>query len=162
MVIWKRNRKNIKKAAKAQVVDLMKLQNLHPERMEKAIKLAKEFEMEFDRAALLKVWEDWYIYGFYSKEELLDDAVLVNAKLDIHLGKVFRVEGEYFTIDEVDAWRGEVLAELLRKEPGVPDIPLEQVAKEISFLDTDRVLHLMQGHTNWVDSAREYAFIVTM
>ena len=55
MVIWKRNRKYIKKAAKAQVVDLMKLQNLHPERMEKAIKLAKEFKMEFDRVSLLKV-----------------------------------------------------------------------------------------------------------
>lgn len=161
MVIWKQNRKNIKKAAEAQVVDLMKLQNQHPERMEKAIELAKRLNMEFDRVSLLKVWEDWYIYGFYSNGKLLNDAVLVNTKLNIHIGEIFQVEGEYFTIDEVDAWRGEVLAEMLRKEPGTPDIPLEQVAKEISILDTDRVLHLMKGNTNWVDSAREYAFIVT-
>ena len=94
MVIWKRNRKYIKKAAKAQVVDLMKLQNLHPERMEKAIKLAKEFEMEFDRAALLKVWEDWYIYGFYSKEDLLDDAVLV---VEVRV-PVFLVDADAFFV----------------------------------------------------------------
>ena len=94
MVIWKPNRKYIKKATKAKVIDMLKLQNQHPERMEKAIKFAKEYEMEFDRICLIKVWDDWYVYGLFASETLMENAILVNSKEDIHYGNVFLVEGE--------------------------------------------------------------------
>ncbi len=163
MVIWKPNRKYIKKAAKAQVIDLMKLQNLLPERMEKAVKLAKEYEMEFDRICLIKVWDDWYVYGLFMNETLMENAVLVNSKGDVHYGDVFLVEGRYFTIYEVNAWRGEVLAELLRIQKENPSVTNEQIAEEISLLGTQRVLHIMStGILDWVENAREYADIITM
>ena len=163
MVIWKPNRKYIKKATKAKVIDMLKLQNQHPERMEKAIKFAKEYEMEFDRICLIKVWDDWYVYGLFATETLMENAILVNSKEDIHYGNVFLVEGRYFTIFEVNAWRGEVLAELLRIQNENPSVTNEQIAEELSILDTQRVLHIMStGILDWVENAREYADIITM
>ena len=163
MVIGKRNRKYIKKAAKAQVVDLMKLQNLHPERMEKAIKRAKENKWSYDRISLIKIWDDWYVYGLFANGVLMEKAILVNSKEDVHYGTLFQVEGKYFTIFEVNAWRGEVLAELLRIQNESPSVTNEQIAEDISILSTERVLRIMSaGNQNWVEDAREYAYIITM
>jgi hypothetical protein len=162
MVIRKPNRKYFRKTANAVVVDLLKLQNQHPERMDKVIKTAKEYKWPHDRICLLKVWEDWYVYGLYIGERLKQKAILVNSKLDFQIGKLFQVEGQYFTIYEVDAWRGEVLAELLRIQHESPCITNEQIAKEISFLNTNVVLHTISaGNIDWKEDARVYADLVT-
>ena len=63
MVTWKKNYKYVKKASKAKTVDLLSLQNLHPDRMEIVAKEAKEWHLQYDRISLLKVWDDWFVYG---------------------------------------------------------------------------------------------------
>ena len=45
----------------------------------------------------------------------MQHAILVNSKHDIRIGKLFNMRNLYFTNFEIDFWRGEVLAELLRK-----------------------------------------------
>ena len=163
MVTWKRNRKYIKMAAKAQVVDLIKFQNLHPERMKKAIKTAKENKWSYDRISLIKIWDDWYVYGLFANGVPIGKAILVNSKLDVHYGDLFHFEGKYFTIFEVNAWRGEVLAELLRIQKESPSVTYEQIAEDLSILNTERVLRIISvGNQDLLEDAREYAYIITM
>jgi len=165
MVIWKKNNKYIKKASKAKVVDLLRLQNMHPDRMEIVVKEAREWQLQYDRISLVKVWDDWFVYDLEVNGQEMQDAILVNSKHDIRIGKLYKMRNLYFTNFEIDFWRGEVLAELLRKEPGVPDLPYEQIAREISYLDNNKCLCMMSDGNVYPDlkeDAREYAYIITM
>lgn len=63
MVIWKKNYKYVKKPKKAEIIDTLKLQAENPQRMEKAMSTAKEYEYEFDSIRLAKVWDDWFVFG---------------------------------------------------------------------------------------------------
>ena len=131
MVTWKKNKKYIKKASKAKVVDLLKLQNLHPDRMKIVVNKAKEWHLQYDRISLVKVWDDWFVYGLEVNCQEMQDAILVNSRHDIRIGKIFKMHNLYFTNFEIDFWRGEVLAELLRIQKEAPNIDNELIAKEI-------------------------------
>ena len=165
MVTWKKNYKNIKKASKAKVVDLLKLQNMHPDRMEIVVKEAGEWNLQYDRISLVKVWDDWFVYGLEVNGQEMQDAILVNSKHDIRIGKLFKENNLYFTNFEIDFWRGEVLAELLRIQKEAPNIDNELIARELSFLDNRKCLRMMSdGHVypDLIEDAREYAYIITM
>ena len=165
MVTWKKNYKYVKKASDAKVVDLLKLQNLHPDRMEMVAKEAKEWHLQYDRISLLKVWDDWFVYGLEVDGQEMQDAILVNSKHDIRIAKLFTMHNLYFTNFEIDAWRGEVLAELLRIQKEAPLIDNELIAREISFLDNSKCLRMMSdGHVypDLIEDAKEYANIITM
>jgi hypothetical protein len=165
MVTWKKNNKYIKKASKAKVVDLLKLQNMHPDRMEIVVKEAREWHLQYDRVSLVKVWDDWFVYGLKVNGQEMQDTILVNSKHDIRIGKIFNMRNLYFTNFEIDFWRGEVLAELLRIQKEAPNIDNELIAREMSFLDNNKCLRMMSDgnvYPDLIEDAREYANIITM
>ena len=165
MVIWKKNYKYIKKDSKAKVVDLLRLQNMHPDRMEIVVKEAKERHLQYDRISLVKVWDDWFVYGLKVNGQEMQDTILVNSKHDIRIGKIFNMRNLYFTNFEIDFWRGEVLAELLRIQKEAPNIDNELIAREMSFLDNNKCLRMMSDgnvYPDLIENAREYAYIITM
>ena len=165
MVTWKKNNKYIKKASKAKVVDLLKLQNMHPDRMEIVVKEAREWHLQYDRVSLVKVWDDWFVYGLKVNGQEMQDTILVNSKHDIRIGKIFNMRNLYFTNFEIDNRRGEVLAELLRIQKEAPNIDNELIAREMSFLDNNKCLRMMSDgnvYPDLIENAREYAYIITM
>ena len=165
MVTWKKNNKYIKKASKAKVVDLLKLQNMHPDRMEIVVKEAREWHLQYDRVSLVKVWDDWFVYGLKVNGQEMQDTILVNSKHDIRIGKIFNMRNLYFTNFEIDFWRGEVLAELLRIQKEAPNIDNELIARGMSFLDNNKCLRMMSDgnvYPDLIENAREYAYIITM
>ena len=105
------------------------------------------------------------MYGLEVDGQEMQDAILVNTKHDIRIAKVFTMHNLYFTNFEIDAWRGEVLAELLRIQKEAPLIDNELIAREMSFLDNNKCLRMMSdGHVypDLIEDAREYANIITM
>ena len=162
MVIWKKNYKYVKKHSNAKVVDTLRLQNLHPERLEIAIENAKEFHWEFDKITLIKEWNDWFVYGVELENEI-QNAVLVNSKHDVRLGKMYKSNNQYFSIFEIESWRAEVLAEFLRIQKESPNITNEQIASELSILSDERCAHFMsEGIPDLIENAREYVYYVTL
>lgn len=165
MVIWKKNNKYVKKARMADVVDTLKLQAENPERMEKAISTAKEYKCEFENICLVKVWNDWYVYGLDMDEGGKHQGIMVNTNMDVRLVWIYSSGNLHYTNCETALWRGEVLRELLRIEKDSPNVDIEQVASELVGLTDERCANLMsEGHVyvDIIEDAREYAYIVTM
>lgn len=165
MVIWKKNYKYVKKPKKAEIIDTLKLQAENPQRMEKAMSTAKEYEYEFDSIRLAKVWDDWFVYGLDMDEGEKHRGIMVNRTLDVRLVWIYTSRNLYYTDAEIAIWRGEVLTELLRIEKESPNVDIKQVALEMVGLTDERCAKLMTDANVYVDiieNAREYANIVTM
>lgn len=165
MVIWKKNYKYARKLKKAEVIDTLKLQAENPQRMEVAISTAKEFKYKFEFIRLVKVWDDWFVYGFDMDEGKKHRGIMVNKELDVRLVWIYSSRNLHYTDSEIAKWRGEVLSELLRIEKEAKNVDIEQVAKEISLLTDERCFKMMCSANVYVDiieDARNYADIVTM
>ena len=165
MVIWKKNNKYVRKPKKAVIVDTLKLQAENPQRYEKAISTAKENKYEFKDIRLVKVWDDWFVFGLDMDEEKKHRAIMVNANMDIRLAWLYTSDNLHYTNFEIAKWRAEVLAELLRIQKESPYVEMEQVASEMVGLTDERCALLMSDPHVYVDiieSARDYANIVTM
>lgn len=165
MVIWKKNYKYVKKPKKAEIIDTLKLQAENPQRMEKAMSTAKEYEYEFDSIRLAKVWDDWFVFGLDMDEGEKHQGIMVNSKLDVRLVWIYTSRNLYYTDAEIAIWRGEVLTELLRIEKESPNVDIKQVALEMVGLTDKHCVNMMTDANVYVDiieDAREYANIVTM
>lgn len=165
MVIWKKNSKYVKKARKAVIVDTLKLQAENPQRMEVAMSTAKEYEYEFDTIRLVKVWDDWFVYGLDMDDREKHKGIMVNTKLDVRLVWIYSSRNLHYTDSEIAQWRGEVLSELLRIEKESKNVDIEQVASEMANLTYERCFKMMCDANVYVDiieDAKEYAYIVTM
>ncbi len=165
MVIWKKNYKYVKKNRKAVIVDTLKLQAENPQRYEIAISTAKENKYEFKDIRLVKVWDDWFVYGFDMDDKERHQGVMVNKKLEVRLVWIYTSHNLSYTDSEIAMWRGEVLRELLKGLDESPGISIEQIASELVGLTDERCAKLMSDAHVYVDiieDAKEYASIVTM
>ena len=165
MVIWKKNYKYVKKPKKAEIIDTLKLQAENPQRMEKAMSTAKEYEYEFDSIRLAKVWDDWFVFGLDMDEGEKHQGIMVNSKLDVRLVWIYTSRNLYYTDAEIAIWRGEVLRELMKGLDETPGLCIEQIASEMVGLTDERCVNMMTDAHVYVDiieDAREYANIVTM
>lgn len=165
MVIWKKNYKYVKKPKKAEIIDTLKLQAENPQRMEKAMSTAKEYEYEFDSIRLAKVWDDWFVYGLDMDEGEKHRGIMVNRTLDVRLVWIYTSRNLYYTDAEIAIWRGEVLRELLKGLDESPGLSIEQIASEMVGLTDKHCVNMMTDANVYVDiieDAREYANIVTM
>ena len=165
MVIWKKNYKYVKKSQKAEIIDILKLQAENPQRMEVAISTAKEFKYEFENIRLIKVWDDWFVYGLDMDESKKHRGIMVNKELDVRLVWIYSYRNLHYTDAEIAKWRGEVLRELLKGLDESPGLSIEQVASELVGLTDERCAKLMSDahvYVDIVENAREYANIVTM
>lgn len=165
MVTWKKNNKYVRKPKKAVIVDTLKLQAENPLRMEKAMSTAKEYEYEYDTIRLVKVWDDWFVYGLDMDDREKHQGIMVNAKLDVRLVWIYSSGNLHYTDSETALWRGEVLSELLRIEKESKNVDIEQVASELVGLTDERCARMMcdaHVYVDIIENAREYANIVTM
>ena len=165
MVIWKKNYKYSRKAQMAEVIDTLKLQAENPQRYEKAISTAKENKYEFDTIRLVKVWDDWFVYGLDMDVDKKHQGIMVNAKLDVRLVWIYSSGNLHYTNVEIAKWRGEVLREQLKGLDESPGLSIEQIASELVGLTDERCAKLMSDahvYVDIVENAREYANIVTM
>ena len=165
MVIWKKNYKYSRKAQKAEVIDTLKLQAENPQRMEAAISTAKENKYEFKDIRLVKVWDDWFVYGLDMDEDKKHQGIIVNKELDVRLVWIYTTGNLHYTDVEIAKWRGEVLRELLKGIDESPGLSIEQIASELVGLTDERCARLMSDahvYVDIVENAREYANIVTM
>lgn len=157
----------LQKDKKATVVDLIKLQAQNPQRMEKAICVAKKYEhlCDYENIRLVKTWDDWFVFGLDMDDKDKHNAIMVNSKMDVRLAKLYTSKILYYTNFEISVWRGEVLTELLRIERESPNVDIEQVASEMVGLTDERCVTLMTDGYVYVDiieNARDYANLVTM
>ena len=165
MVIWKKNYKFVKKPKKAEIIDTLKLQAENPQRMEVAMSTAKEYKYEFDTIRLVKVWDDWFVYGLDMDDREKHQGIMVNAKLDVRLVWIYSSGNLHYTDAETALWRGEVLRELLIGLEESPGLSIEQIASELVGLTDERCARTMCDARVYVDlmeDAREYANIMTM
>ena len=165
MVIWKKNNKYVRKPKKAVIVDTLKLQAENPQIMEVAMSTAKEYEYEFETIRLVKVWDDWFVYGLDMDDREKHKGIMVNTKQDVRLVWIYTSGNLHYTDSETAIWRGEVLSELLRIEKESKNVDIEQVASELVGLTDERCAKLISDAHVYVDiieDAKEYANIVTM
>ena len=163
MVIRKYNKELAKKPKLAKVVDTLQLQASNPERLEAAKKTAKKYKFEFQTIRLVKVWEDWFVYGLDMDERKEHHAILVNTELNVRLAHLYSYGDKQFTNWETDLWREELLRELLQIESESSVVDLRQVANELVGMTDERVTeYLSVGSSDIKENAKDYAFMVTM
>ncbi len=149
--------------SKAKVVDTLKLQALHPDRMEIAVRKANKYYKGYHTINLVKTWDDWFVYGLDMDDEPMHYYVMVDSRHEVRTGRLYTSRGMHFTNMEISAWRGEVLAELLRIQKEAPNVSNEQIAAEFIALTDKHVADLLsEGPYDIIENARQYAFIVTM
>ena len=162
MVIWEYNKKWAKKARQAKVVDTLRLQASNPDRLEAAKNTAKEFEYEYQTINLVKVWDDWFVFGLDMDERSEHEAILVNSKSETRLAKLYHSRDMYFTDWEIDQWREELLRELLKIESESNSVDMKQVANELVGMTNERVVgYLSEGSSDIKENAKDYASLVT-
>ncbi len=148
---------------KAKIVDTLKLQAENPDRMEVAVREAEEYFKGYHTITLVKTWDDWFVYGIDMDGEAVHDFVMVNSKHEVRIGKLYTSEGKHFTSIETSAWRGELLAELLRIQKISPNLDNEQIASEfIGLTDMSVAYNLSLGDPDIYENACQYAEMITM
>ncbi len=153
----------LQQKSKAKIVDTLKLQAQHPDRMEVAVQAAQRCHRGYHTITLVKTWDDWFVYAIDIDDASIHHFVMVNRTHEVRTGKLYTSQGQYFTSMEINAWRGEVLAELLRIQKESPNVDNEQIAAELVGLTNKRVAsYLSEGPEDIFEHARQYANFMTM
>ena len=149
---------------KAQIVDTLRLYALENERMEAALVVADDCELEYKQLTLVKVLDEKFVYAADMDEKFEHEAVVVDADGDGSYTRVYSSkngkDAKYFVSEELSDWRYELYLELMRiaeEEDGQNGFDKRWAFDEAAGMSNEALVEAM----TW-NSPKEYAGIVSM
>lgn len=154
------------KKYQAKVVDILKLQAIHADKLRLAKQSARDYNCKYKTISLIKEWGEWVVFALDLDEREEHESIMVRDKYPQILFcplHSYRVGNEvfYFTDEETDAWRCQFLEALLEivKQPEAikSGFSKEWAVREIVGTTGHMLAQVMPYNT-----PQEYAEMITM
>ncbi len=154
------------KKYQAKVVNNLKLQAIHADKLRLAKQTARDYNYEYNTISLVKEWKEWVVFAFDLDGREEHEAIMVRDKCpqvlfcrlySYHAGN----EVFYFTDEETDVWRCQFLEALFEivKQPGATKsgFSKEWAVRELVGMTGQMLAQVMPYNT-----PEEYAEMITM
>lgn len=154
------------KKYQAKVVDSLRLQAIHSDKLRLAIQTARDYNCKYKTISFVKEWNEWVVFALDLDKREKHEAIMVRDQYPqilfcpLHSYSVGD-EVFHFTDEETDAWRCQFLEALLEivKQPGAIK---SGFSKEWAVREIVGTIGQMLAQVMPYNTPQEYAEMITM